>query len=230
MSGILISDALLNISLLREDFFLSAFPGKVVFGEILEYNYPILKSFVICRSEYINFYKSIEDIVTVIASNSVLTQDETGLVLSKDSCQYMWLVKKDLTYVIFRIIDNTSSVCYAAPFTLNEFHNLLEIFSEILLSSLLLNNNAYKILKKICNLSLKEIVKYCEKPSLYLKNHCDENFISIEIPNLCILIKNSTDVIIITHKLSKLPKVDHTSIILGLIDGPSKKVLNQPSN
>lgn len=188
--------ALLNVCLLKSDFFISSYPGKIVFGEINQKTFITKKRFIINRCHFCMFYKSI---ITILQS---LDSTCAGVLIEQIDELYIWEVKKDL---VFFLIEISSETVYKVLFTLEELNNLLDCFKELVFSSLLLRIDEVSFLKKLGDLELQTICNFADESELlnYLQKNCCNKIESL------ILVKMNLDVIILQHKLKKLVKTDY---------------------
>lgn len=188
--------ALLNLCLLKNDYFISSYPGKIVFGEVTQKTYISNKRFIINRCHFCTFYKSI---ITILQN---LDGTCKGILIEQIDELYIWEVKKDL---VFFLIEISSEIVYKVLFTLEELNNLLDCFKELVLSALLLKIDEVTILQKLGELELQTICDFNDDSKLlqYLQKQCCNKVESF------ILVKMNLDVIILQHKLKNLVKTDY---------------------
>lgn len=192
-------NAILTFCLEKNDFFISAYAGKVVFGEIFSFGYIINKRFVIHRAEFKHFYNSIQDIVKFIASNKA----QKGCITSTDRFTYTWEVTANKSINISIQKDNLN--IYQTFFNHNEFNNLIYSFQKLCISSLLLKDDEVMFFQRISALPLTEIVSFYKDQDKFL-TFLQKTSNDCRLCNLIFLFEMNIDIIVITNKLIKLIK------------------------
>jgi len=188
-----IKNSLVTLSLLKRDFFISSFPGKIVFGEVFDGKFEAYKHFLLFRCNYCKFYEKVVDIVRA-------TRDEKrsrDVILAEDIFTYYWQIHE--TGVKLMIEKFETDLVFSTLFTFEEFNNLLDCFKELLLSSLLLKTRDIDIINKISSLDLKQIIE------MQNSSQCEEFKKLLAITsdyNQHILVKMNYDIILLLHKLN----------------------------
>jgi len=186
-----IKNGILCISLLRKNLFIASFPGKIVFGEIDNYEFIEGKHFKLHRCNYLKFY----EVILVIIENICLDNPKEikGTLIEK----YFYKTQKD--YVEFLNAE------YKSDFNLTEINNLMDCFKELLLTSLLLSPQHVKIFKDLSLLDINKLkeLQDPDKMLVYLsKTVPDEHYIYGSVTlNL--------DLILLLHKLNKLVSLEY---------------------
>jgi len=189
---------------MKKNCFASAFPGKVVIGEVLRNEFSFEKHFIVYRKLYSDFFESIVEIIEAISK-----QSESKGLIKTEHCdyQYFWQFTVNVG-VKFGIEKNEEEIVFLTVFDLSEFNNLLDTFKELILPSLMLRKVECDVLEEVANLEFKTILEFNETNNAKLVTQIealrnDENY------NNCIVIKMNFDIIILLHKLSDLVNTDY---------------------
>lgn len=205
-----LSKAISTFCLQKNDYFMSAYPSKVVFGEVSDFVYQSNKRFVIHRSDFKKFYLAIQEIVSLIATDKF----SNGLINSLGCFAYYWevLVNKNIEFGIKK--DNTK--LYGISVNHEEFINLINCFSKLCLTSLLLKDEEIEFFEIISTQSTSDIVNFFRDKSKIVafiqKNFCKTTYLY----NLVFLFEMNIDIILIIHKFKKLVKSNEDDIELLL--------------
>ena len=70
-----------TVVLKTSDLFFSAFPGKIVFGDVIEQNYPEFKYFQFFHFEIFNLYLALVAIIKNIVNNSQEESENKGIII-----------------------------------------------------------------------------------------------------------------------------------------------------
>ena len=190
--------SLLTLCLSKEDFFISAYPSKLVFGEVDNYLYKNNKSFVIYKKEFIEFFCGIRNLMKALKS----TKKEKGILLKKVDLVYFW-EKLEAQDIFLFGIERNSEIVYKTDFDLVHLNCFFHCFQKLLFSCLLLRDFEVDVINKISILPMKKILELKQNEHVLLQTlkECSEgpNFV-----NLRILVQNNIDIIIIIHKLGLL--------------------------
>lgn len=200
---LLTSEAALNICLLKKNFVISAFVGKIVFGEIKTCQYIANCRVVIYRSEYGKFYESILSILRTISE----VKEQRGVLVSNGDEVYGWEVKADL--LIFYVEVN-SDITFKTAFSFHEFNNLLDCFKELIPLSLLLRDDEIDLIIEVSLLDLKKLKEFENTFSIkkYLTSISKLNRKNI------ILISLNLDIVVLLHKLHNLISLSYREDLL----------------
>ena len=193
-----VTEALVTLALLKRNYFISAYPGKIVIGEISNYQFETNKSFIIHRCEYRQFFKAIRCIIRSANTN----EDDKQPFLSDLDHLYFW----DITSASIKFgIEKKFETIYTTVFTIDEFNNFLLCFNELIPSSLLLRSVELNLFQKLAKLEVDEFFDLTENKSslsIYTKEPIEKQ------KDLLILVKNNIDIIIIMHKINEIVKAD----------------------
>jgi hypothetical protein len=198
-----------TIALQKEDLFMSAFPGKVIFGETNSIGFKKEKCFVFLHYQIIHFYLSLLNIVSFFASEARNT-DEQGQILSLNSTKfYYWIGKNvisdesEIKIVKFGI-QSKDEITYEILLNANELNDLIYFLPQIILSALCLKINERNCLEYLSDQSTALIV------SLNQRKKCEKfvteklNIDSVIKSNIIDLFLYYNELMLIIHKLKTL--------------------------
>jgi len=176
--------ALLTIGMLKKDFFMSAFAGRIVFGEIFKTKYKPKKHFMIYRCNYTHLFKEILNILKAIGQ----IKDATGVLLQNSHMKITWTVSSSVVTFLLK-----EPFEFKTQFDFEEFNNFLDCFNELIFSSLLIKKPEADLLDNISKLDIKNILE--EKSFLKDAKLTHEQQIIINF---------NLDIIVLKHKFRKL--------------------------
>jgi len=192
-----VKNSLINISLHKIDFFISSFPGKIVFGE-LDTNCTFKKDhFLFNRREYSKFFEG---------ALSIIKDKEGGKKFFLETADYLYGYETFSSTDSFKLfIVKNDDIVYSTIFSLFEFNNLIDSFRELILPSLLLRPEESQILTTISEMNLNQIIEFQDKQKLlsYLGKCSTEKWKDHIIINL------NFDVIVLLSKLNKMVSTDY---------------------
>lgn len=198
--------ALVTLILFKADFIISAFPTKIIFGQVQKNEFSEKSSFIIKRSNYGKFCNSMFKIISSLSTGNT---DAKGEIVSNNDFSYGWKIGHSHTICFY--IEKDLNIIFSSLFSLEEFNHLLHCFAQLITSSLLLRTIEAQIILNLSKLSLKQIMDFSsDKP--YFLDICKANSVILEsssFSNLVLLIENNIDIIIILHKLQTLVKTDY---------------------
>jgi len=219
MSDENINNALLKLCLTKPEFFICSFPGKVIIGEPQNLILIGNKSYTIYRCEYPAFFKSLSDIVTLLADEQ-RKQNKSGVLIQKTvDVLYFW--KLENNFIKFGIEDQ-SNIVIVTPFTESEFVHLIQSFREALLPSLLLNEIETTIFMKLSKLSLKELIEF-QHSKTNISKSIEHVMCQSKSPIVVILIQSNLDILIVYHKLESFGANDFVADSIKYITESSTK-------
>jgi len=204
-------NANITLTLLKKNFIICSYPGKIVFGEVTKQTFVNKKSFVIHRRDFTEFYLGIVNLVSSFSSDSDLPETK-GIFFATEDYTYYW--SQNFDCIFFGIEINSENI-FRTCFTLEEFYNLLHYFEQLILSCLLLGETEVDLFKKICNLSLKEILDLTNNENNETNFLQHQELSKVKIPHsiITILLKNNIDIIVIIHKLKTLSKSNFNDFV-----------------
>lgn len=84
-----LQDSIITVSLLKFDYFMSSFPGKIVFGEISRGHFAKDKHYVIYRCEFCQFYEAMVPLLKSVCTS----KDDQRTIIETKEYQYIWETK-----------------------------------------------------------------------------------------------------------------------------------------
>ena len=102
-----------TVLLKKSEVFLSAFPGKIIFGHIIEENYPKLQYFQFFHFEFFKLYLSLVEIINncIIEENSEIKKTDLIIKLS-DEVSYFWCIEIGDIKLIQFVLEYKSIINY----------------------------------------------------------------------------------------------------------------------
>ena len=119
-----------TVSSKNSDIFISAFPGKLVFGEVNHNGYKKLKYFRFLHFEIFNLYLALLNIIKYIGSSSNILEDK-GIIITKEEVTYYWLGKlmennNFSQKVIVFAIEQKFETVFEKLFTIEQINDLIK--------------------------------------------------------------------------------------------------------
>jgi len=223
MEAVSLNLTLLTLCLMKKNIFCSACHGKIIFGEIQNFNYCEKKYFIIYRADYPLFFHSIKLIFTALcheaptpSTSKKKTPDisSKGIVMTlPNHYLYSWEAFND--NVCFNI-ENENEIIYKITFTLSEFDNFVQSFKNLLFPSTLFRDIENTVFNKISKLPLQKILEIHKDLSKLQAHFNDENE-SLNFTFLSILFKTNIDVLLVHHKFAELEDTKNFDSVLKLI-------------
>lgn len=203
MSPFSTDNSCITLALSKPSLFISSYPGKIVFGQVNDYQYVSEKHFVFYRCNYISLYKAIVLILKSISADTGKEAD--GKILTHENLTYTWQTKDDCVWVQMK---RESHTVYQCSFNFEQLNNFFDCFNELILSTLLIRGNEREIFELFASFPLEKLVAIEKDPDL-LKFEVGK---VTQNPNTIVLIRMNYDVIFLMHKLTKLVKTDYRTI------------------
>ena len=221
MSKFLLSDSCFTIALRRNQIFVSAFPGLIVFGEVSTTSFKQLKYFEYSYYDMFELFIALTQIIQFLVVNSDnLNEDEDrGVIISKHQNEiYFWIGKTIIVNhkevkVINLGIEIEANIVFELTFDCEKLNDLIYGVYMCMLPCLCLKKIEKKLFESVIEEDIEKIV------SLKVKDNC-ENFVNqfitdnkIDInslleSNLVQSLFYYHESIIILYKLKSLLKVD----------------------
>ena len=193
----------------KYNIFVSAFPGRIIFGEVNDRGFIKSKYFQFLHFEFFDLYISLLKIVKFFVSEE--QTEEKGLILSNEDLSYYWLGKfilqnnKSTKFVVFAIEFKFETI-FELLLQTDQFNDIIKCISETILSCLCLKTieKAFFdfILKENTSLivSLKN-QKKCKTILEKFKKSSSYKITSVCEPNLIELVIYYNELLIIVQKL-----------------------------
>lgn len=219
MSKFLLSDSCLTIALRRNQLFVSAFPGLIVFGEVSTTYFKQLKYFEFSYYDIFELFRALTQIIQYLVVNSDTLNQDRGIIISKcDNEIYFWMGKTIIlnqkeVKIITLGIEIESNIVFELTFDCEKLNDLIYGLYTCMLASLCLKKIEKKLFECIIEENIEKIV------SLKFKDNC-ENFVQQFIKDHKIDINSITESnlveslfyyhesIVVLYKLKSLFKVD----------------------
>ena len=223
------SQSCLNLVLRNSEHFISAYPGKIVFGKTSPFGYKNFEYFEFQVFELYHLYLAIFDIIDNFAKS--LTCDYK-LLLAKNDINYAFSVKKLTNFteeyqVAHFIIEKESNIVFELSFSITDFDSFLYCLVKVIPSSLCLNNIEYCLFQKAAQEKLKTIHDFQEETKCYsfierfLKEREDTQ--NQSVTNLVTFLSYYCEIIVIFHKIESLVTKKPFDNLASIISKTSKE-------
>lgn len=211
----LFSDSCINLLLKLSNNFISAFPGKVVFGKCSPIGYKKLQHFQFDIFELNKLYFSIFDTVKFFANNEECVMSNQ-LILSKYDQNYFFSTKIVLhnnspsKIVVFGIESTvTSTITYEILMSESELNLFISALVKVIPSALCLNSNELFLFNKASKETATTIKSLKEdfNTTAYIKKIVTQNNLCFSdqlLYNLSIFLNYNCEIILIFHKFQTL--------------------------
>jgi len=191
-----------NICLISDNnLFCTSFPAKIIIGNVEKCEYIKNQFFEFEKADIVPFCQSICTIVKSIATQ----KDSKGILVEKSNSLYIYIYEYSKKTLYF-VIETLSETVFKVPFNLEEFNEIILIFSQLILPSLCLENDALELLEFVSYCTQDEILNlrsYQDCKQLLAKKHyvLQKNFYCSYI--LCYI-----DILVIVNRLRSLYNKD----------------------
>ena len=212
-SSILFSESCLNLVLRKSDHFISAFPGKIVFGKTTPIGYKASKFFEFEVFQLYSLYLAIFDIIDSFSKSKELSYKL--LLIKTDKLNYIFSVKtvsnstEDFQVAYFGIEEN-SEISFNIIFNSIEFDSFLFALVKIIPSALCLNSTELLLFHSAAKESAKTIHGFqeeCESNKFVMRffndsfNHAKKKKSSADLSTF---LSYYCEIILLFHKLKDL--------------------------
>ena len=202
-----------TIALKLSNIFISALPGKIVFGEVNAEGFINLKYFIFTHFQLFDFYVALLNIIKFISSHEI--KDDKGLILHPNEDQvYFWIgkiaIKENIENKLIVIgIEYDSNVVFELQLDSFQLNELIKCFCDSIFSCLCLKSIERDFFKFVTNQNTSTIVSLKNKKMLktLLSNFetANEDKIGdILKNNLCELTNYYYELLIISQKMKSL--------------------------
>ena len=210
------SESCLNLSLRQKDHFISAFPGKIVFGKCTPNGYINKHYFEFELFELYKLYLAIFEIVKTFSDDTII---EKNLVLSKSDCDYFLSVKilvnensSETNQVASFVIEHDSHKIHELEFLDVDLNTFLYTLEKIVPLSMCLSSLESLFFKTAAKESVKVIHGFqedvnCKKCVQLFLNKNKEEIAEMElksVESLITFLSYYCEIILIFHKLQSL--------------------------
>lgn len=193
-----ISKAIFSVRAKKEDFYVSAFKHKLVFGQVTEGIYEEDKYFQFNFSVYHQIYIGLLPILKYLSGKS---EENSGILLKYDNFLYKWSVTKESADGYPMI--SFESQCITLNFSLEEFNDLVYLLSELCFISMDLSFQNLSIFEALSHFEINELLKFQDKKILkkQLKLFLNDELSEMKLHFACELVFYNLDVIVLVSKL-----------------------------
>jgi hypothetical protein len=209
------SESCINLALKKSGHFISAFPGKIVFGNCSQNGYKKLEYFEFDVFELYKLYLCIFDCITYFVDDND-GQINNQLILSKYEENYFFCSKlvmcknKPQKIVILAIEDmETTTVVFQLKMSKEDLNCFISILVKVLPCSLCLNFTQLSIFKKASHQSAQNIILLKEEciAKNFLRNFLidnDKNFSEQLLISYSAFLSYYCEIILVFHKLESI--------------------------
>ena len=201
-----LQNAVVTLSLKQADLHISAFPQKLLFGEIDD-NCGIFKTnkhFIIPFYQFHCWYLAFTEIIDIISGESKKTQNI--IVQFNDNTLYFWkfLESKNICFGI-----EVNNECkYQTHFNLIEFNDLIWLLKQLIFKTLPLKPHQEMLFHSASLLNTAELLGLKEdfacKKFIEKTFQDSERFLCLDILSCQILIQYYLEIIVLHHKINSL--------------------------
>ena len=188
-----------TIALPKKDTFISAFPGKIVFGEINHCGFKYNKCFIFFYYEVIDLYLSILQIITFFSTHSESTEEKGTVITKSFELVYYWIGKTvtidECEQKVVKIgIQYKDEIAYELILTSTDLNNLILCLPQVIFSSLCLKSVERRSIEFASEQSTSIVA------SLNDINKC-KKFIQEKLDIDCVVESNIIDLFLYYHEL-----------------------------
>ena len=207
-----VSNSCKTIVLKTTNLFISAFPGKLVFGSISVEHYLKFNFFQFFVFDLLNLYICLVNIIKKISSSS--EEDCDGVIVKiNPELSYLWsispkTINEDNQFHVLFTVELKSKLVYQIDLNLDQLNDLINGLSETIIPCLSFKNLERQFFEFVSKQQISEIVHLNgPKATLFLNDFKEEKEIEIDIitqPNLIDIVVYYKELIIIYKKLKSL--------------------------
>ena len=202
-----------TIALKQENIFVSAFPGKIVFGTPNNEGFLNLKTFQFYFYQLLELYLALLSVIKFLVSSELNCQKGILLKVSEEQI-YFWVCKnvqinnRDSKIATFGI-EFQSTCVFELVFDFDQLNNFISGISQCILPALCLKTLERQVLEEASEETLQYIIELNRRKNtqIFLRKIKNKNKFKIDSvvqPNLSDLIIYYHETIIIVHKLKSL--------------------------
>lgn len=196
----------------KNEIFVSAFPGKIVFGKVNQVGYKKSNFFKFFHFEIFHFFVALTNIFKFLSSENTANK---GIILTLDTLEVYYWIGKELVVtnqnqkiIVFGIEENSQSV-FEINLKLQELNELIHIVSQTIISCLCLKSIEKQLFENIVQCPTSEIVqlkdyKQCEQFIQKFEKSIKVSIDSIKIPNLIDIVIYYHELLLIVQKLKSM--------------------------
>ena len=199
-----------TITLKTTNIFCSAFPGKIVFGNISKQSYSKQNYFEFLSFELFYLYISIVNIIKTFISNENNLPSKNLILKLNEDVSYLWSISKtnEEQKCIELILEFKEEILYKIVFNLDQVNDFVNALSEIILPALCLEIIQRQFFDFISNQEISIIVGLDNQKGLLILNEFKKmnniDIDQIEELNIIEIIIYYRELIIIYKKIKSL--------------------------
>ena len=153
------------------DIFISAFPGKVIFGHIVEDNYPKLQYFQFFHFQLFKLYLSLVEIINNSITEESSEIKKTDLIIKlSDEVSYFWIIEIGDIQLIQFVLEFKNIINYKLSFTLDQLNDFIYCLSVSILPCLCLKHLERDFLEYITEQEISKILNDTKDNFILLLN------------------------------------------------------------
>ena len=216
-----------TILLKRSDIFVSAFPGKIVFGTISDHSYIKFKYFQFLAFDVVYLYLSLVTVIKKVFSEENVESNCDGVIIKlNDDLQYLWSISQSTENInkhLHILLEFKSNLIYQVEFNLEQLNDFVNGLSETFIPCLNLKNVERYFFDFISKQQISDIVQLTTENGLTLLNQFKfeshlEEINSINQINLIEIVVYYKELILLYKKIKSLIRpIDTTSRIDAIL-------------
>ena len=158
-----LSNSCKTILLKTSDIFISAFPGKIIFGNISDQSYIKFKYFQFSAFNLLYLYLSLVTIIKKVFSEENIEANCDGVIMKiNEDLQYLWSISQSTETInkhLHILLEFKTNLIYQVEFNLEQLNDFVNGLSETLIPCLNLKNIERHFFHFISKQQLSEIVQ-----------------------------------------------------------------------
>ena len=208
------SNSIQTLALSKAPNFMSSFPGRIIFGEATCKGFVLNKFFIFSLLSIAKLFSSIVEITKFLTS--INERNSIKSIFDDENVSYIWVGRtimengtKNLEKVIIFVIEKNGERTFELNFSVPELDNFYCALTRSILMILCLKDVQYDLMYSASLLTVDNIVLF-KTDRKRAKEFITKSFSSLldsqelNVSNCIELLQYYNDILIITHKLSKL--------------------------
>jgi hypothetical protein len=148
---------------LKNSIFISAFPGKIIFGTIAAQSYIKFKYFQFIAFELFHLYVSLVSIIKTVLSEENIQENHNGVILKiNEELIYLWSISQSSINnqkQIHILLEFKSNLDYEIELNLDELNEFINGLSEVIIPCLNLKNIERQFFEFVSKQQISDIVQ-----------------------------------------------------------------------
>ena len=209
-----ITNSCKTILLKTINIFVSAFPGKLIFGTISVQNYIKFNYFQFFAFDLLHLYVTLVNIIKKISSEENIETNCDGVIIKiNEELQYLWsistkTVNSEKQLNVHLVVEFKSNLVYQLVFNLDQLNDFINGLSETIIPCLFLKNIERQFFEFVSKHHISEIVQLSAQNGALLLNDFNlENTLELDTiieTNLIDIVIYYKELIIIYKKIKSL--------------------------